>query len=101
MKAKRVITADRDLTDLTSAFWQGVYKAQVPAKRKVKGENPKWPIRSSTLGVHPDLRDEAIEDAKRKGVPTEFLPDGRPLMTSNDHYRRYCRAYGFRHRGLT
>lgn len=57
------------------------------------------PVESDALAVHPKQVEEACEDAKKKGVPTEFLPDGRPVFTSSRHFRRYARAYGFRHRG--
>src|SRR5438132_7662035 len=37
------------------------------------------PIVSDALAVHPRQVREAVEDAKAKGVPTEFQPDGRPV----------------------
>ena len=36
---------------------------------------------------------EAIEDARRKGVETEFRPDGTPMFTSRAHKGKYLRAY--------
>jgi hypothetical protein len=56
------------------------------------------PIVSDALAVHPDQVEEATQDAIAKGVPTEFLPDGRPILTSRSHRRDYLRAYGFHDR---
>lgn len=53
------------------------------------------PHPSDALSVHPRQVAEAVADAKAKGVPTEFLPDGRPLMRSRAHQKEYIKAYGF------
>lgn len=53
------------------------------------------PILSDALAVHPKQVQEAMEDAKRKGVPTEFLPDGRPVLRTRQHRKEYLKAYGF------
>jgi hypothetical protein len=53
------------------------------------------PILSDALAVHPDQVAEATLDAKRKGVPTEFMPDGRPILRTRQHRKEYLRAYGF------
>lgn len=57
------------------------------------------PIYSDAAAVHPSQVNEAIEDAKKKGVPTDFTADGRPIFTSSRHFRKYCKAYGFVHKG--
>jgi hypothetical protein len=57
------------------------------------------PLHSEALAVHPRQIKEATEDAVRKGVPTEFDPEGRPIFTSSRHFRRYAKRYGFFHRG--
>ncbi len=57
------------------------------------------PLHSEALGVHPDQIPEAIEVAKRKGVPTEFDRTGRPIFTSSRHFREYAKKHGFVHRG--
>jgi hypothetical protein len=54
------------------------------------------PHKSDGLAVHPDQVQEATDSAKREGVPTEFLPDGRPVMRSRAHQKAYLKAYGFR-----
>ncbi len=51
---------------------------------------------SDALAVHPRRVAEATRDAIKRGVPTEFLPDGRPVMRSRAHQKAYLRAYGFR-----
>lgn len=56
------------------------------------------PHLSEGLSVHPNQVKEAEESAKRRGVPTQFLPDGRPIMTSRAHQKKYLRAYGFHNR---
>lgn len=57
------------------------------------------PLESEALAVHPDQIPEAIESAKRHGVPTEFTPSGLPIFTSSRHFRNYAKKYGFRHKG--
>jgi hypothetical protein len=56
------------------------------------------PKESDALAVHPLDVPEAIEDAKRKGVPTDFTPDGSPIITSRAHQKAYLRAYGYRNK---
>lgn len=56
------------------------------------------PIISDALAVHPKQVEEAIADAKAKGVPTDFQPDGRPILTSRSHRKAYNKAYGFHDR---
>ncbi len=53
------------------------------------------PLVSDGLAVHPKQVKEAIEDARKKGVPVDFLPDGRPVFTSREQRKNYMRAYGF------
>jgi hypothetical protein len=53
------------------------------------------PIDSYALAVHPTQVQEAMQDAAKKGVHTEFLPDGRPRFKSRNHRKQYMRAYGF------
>lgn len=55
-----------------------------------------WPQQCDALAVHPSQVEEAREDAKRKGVPTDFTPDGRPVITSAAHQKQYAKLYGFR-----
>ncbi len=57
------------------------------------------PLASDGAAVHPNQVKEATEDARNKGVPTDFLPDGRPIFTSRTHRKNYLRAYGMFDRG--
>lgn len=78
------------------------YRAQYPEPSGLAGPDALVhfrPLASVALGVHPDQVPEAREDAKRLGVPTEFTPGGRPVFTSSRHMRRYCKAYGYVHKG--
>lgn len=92
---------EKTALDLSHEFWSSVLAEHQEAKAKSEKALVGWarPIKSDAMAVHPDQVSEAREDAKRKGVPTEFLPDGRPLFTSSRHFRRYARTYGFRHKG--
>lgn len=54
-----------------------------------------WPIVSDALAVHADQVQEAIADAAKKGVPTEFRKDGRPVLRDRAHRKAYLKAYGF------
>jgi hypothetical protein len=53
------------------------------------------PLASDALAVHPNQVKQATEDAKKKGVAVEFMPDGRPVFTSREQRKRYCQMYGF------
>jgi sugar/nucleoside kinase (ribokinase family) len=57
------------------------------------------PLHSEALAVHPEDVPAAIEDARKKGVPVDFDPEGRPVFTSSRQFREYARAYGLVHRG--
>ena len=54
-----------------------------------------WPKVSIALEVHPGQRQEAIEDARRKGVPTDFNERGQPIFTDQAHEKKYHQAYGY------
>lgn len=57
------------------------------------------PMTSNALKVHPDQVQEAKEFAKASGVPTDYTPDGRPIITSSRQFRRLAQIQGFRHMG--
>jgi len=50
---------------------------------------------SDALACHPKDVESYRQDAKRRGVPTEFQRDGRPVMTSRAHQKAYLKAYGY------
>jgi hypothetical protein len=73
----------------------------LPPPKVKKGQLKKaggWPMRSIALAVHPNQVKEAIASAQKRGVPTDFTRDGRPVFTDRDHYNRYMRAYHFYNR---
>lgn len=71
------------------------------AKRPVVGTgNFKKKVVSEALAVHPDQVPEAIEEAKKLGVVSpDFDSHGRPTFENSAHFRRYAKAFGFRHKG--
>lgn len=79
---------------------EAVYRQRHPLPKSDSGvpggtQTAGWPIVSDALAVHPKRRQEAIDDAVAKGVPTEFTPSGQPILRDRAHRREYCRAYGF------
>lgn len=54
-----------------------------------------YPYAADSLGVHPDQRQEAMEDAASRGVPTRFTEDGSIVWESRQHQKQYCQAYGY------
>lgn len=50
---------------------------------------------SDALGVHPDQVPEAMEHARRHGVPTDFAEDGRAVIRSRAHQKALCKVLGF------
>jgi hypothetical protein len=65
-------------------------------KKEFRGVQKGWPIESFTMGVHPDDRVAAMEDAAAHGVKTEYSPDGNPLLRNPSHARRF-RKYAKAH----
>jgi hypothetical protein len=58
--------------------------------RNVQG---KWPILSDAMAVHPSQIPEAQEFDRQHGVPTNYLPDGRPELRDVSHRRAYLKAH--------
>lgn len=57
------------------------------------------PMASRGLAVQPKQVKEATEFAAKNGVPTEYLPDGRPMIVSSRHFRELAKLSGMRHHG--
>ena len=53
-----------------------------------------WPVYSDGAGVHPDQIQDARSAAEQRGVPTDFLPDGRAIFRDRAHRGRYLKAFG-------
>lgn len=99
-KKKQAGTGDgvKSVLDLAADFSKECALAQKPEKGLFGVGNWKRPVESDALAVHPDQIPEAIADAKKKDVPTEFTPDGRPIFRTSYQRRRYLRAYGYKDR---
>jgi hypothetical protein len=54
----------------------------------------KWPIKVDAVGVMPEQVSEARERYAKSGVPTDFTPGGRAIITGPGHYERVCRLMG-------
>lgn len=57
-----------------------------------------YPIKSVALATTPKGVKRAMEDAERRGVPTEYTPDGLCILRDADHRRRFMKAYGMHDR---
>lgn len=57
-----------------------------------------WPIMPDASGVNPEQIPEQMAYDRMMGVPTDYTPDGRPIITGQKHYRDHCRANGLFHR---
>lgn len=51
-------------------------------------------IESDALAVHPRQIPEAMARDKAHGLNIEYLPDGRPKLTSQQQKREMCRSLG-------
>jgi hypothetical protein len=61
----------------------------VESEHVTRPTRPQWPLELDSLAVHPSQIEEARARDRACGVPTEYTPDGRPVMTGPGHYRRY------------
>jgi len=53
-----------------------------------------WPMCSDALGVAPSQIEEATKEARALGVPTEFMADGRAVLTGPQHRKALAEATG-------
>ncbi len=86
---------DRKLPELcpNDAF---VMKRDFGAEGGVRKNHPgNWPMESYAAGVGADQVKEAMKEATKMGVPTEFnSKTGDAIFTSANHRKRYCEAMG-------
>jgi hypothetical protein len=47
------------------------------------------------MGVHPKQRENAMKEARDKGVPTQYTPGGLPIIESVSHQKKLSKLYGF------
>lgn len=103
MKSDRIVVTDKTRFYLDGReVVEDVYRKRYPAPRDDRfelngqtGDGKGWPIVSDALAVHPKRRQEAIDSALDKKVPTEFTMGGQPIFRDRQHRRAYCKAYGF------
>lgn len=85
----------------------GQFQAQVAeGQRRLKARREKAPAlvanafkrgqTSDALAVHPDQVKEATDHAKKCGVPTQYRPDGKPIIVSCAHQKALAKLSGFR-----
>jgi hypothetical protein len=87
---KRFYVENKEVTE--AEFWEAFPPQPLGSGAALFG----WkPLVSDALAVHPRQVQEAIADAAKKGVPTEFQKDGRPILRSREHRKAYMKAYGF------
>jgi hypothetical protein len=75
--------------NLCELFSTGIAYAGVEKERH---NNPKA---CKALKVHPSQVKEAIDDARKKGVPTNFTKEGLPEFDNRRHQAKYLKAYGY------
>lgn len=77
---------------------QEEYEKRYPPPKKTGGPSSLigWskPVESDALSVHPSQVKEAMERDRAHGVPTEYTPDGRPIIRSYAHKRALMRSLG-------
>jgi hypothetical protein len=57
-----------------------------------------WPMKSWAAGVAIDQIPEAMEHARKHGVPTEFAPDGDVIFRDRAHRKAYLKIIGMHDR---
>jgi hypothetical protein len=72
-----------------------VYERDYTAERALTRPPANWPMESDALGVHESQIEQARAESVRVGVPTDFTRDGRAILTSPGHRKRYAEAIGF------
>jgi len=83
-----------DIRDALDQFYRSLHQRRGTGRAGASFRGFK-PIKSDALAVHPAQVKEAEADAKKKGVPVEFMKDGRPVFTSRSQRKRYMQIYGF------
>lgn len=85
--------------EVTETEYRSVYpKREAVGSHDVSSFVQFKPLASDAMAVHPKQVKEAREDAVKKGVPVDFLEDGRPVFTSRKQRADYLKAYGFHDR---
>lgn len=53
-----------------------------------------WPIKSDALGCNPNEIATFRKVTKEQGVPTDYTPDGRAIIHSENHKRKLGKLHG-------
>lgn len=70
----------------------------VEVSRRAEAGMPRYPLPLEVLAVHPAQIHQQRELDRAMGVPTDYQPDGSPVMRDAGHYRRYRKAHGYHFR---
>lgn len=82
-----------DLRDALDEFYQQMHTAPRRSGGRGGARVGIKPHASEALAVHPDQREEAMALDRKLGVPTEYLPNGQPIMRSRAHQKEWIRAH--------
>lgn len=55
---------------------------------------PRYPHESVAMGVHPRQVGAATEYGRKVGIPTEYTPEGKAIITSRAHKREFLKHHG-------
>jgi len=80
-----------ELCDVCSFVMNRDFRAEHGGHTDTPGN---WPLLSDACGVAHDQVKEAHEESVKAGVPTDFTEDGRAILTSPLHRKKYCEAMG-------
>lgn len=67
----------------------GVIEIKKKRTKVMKVSTALWPLHSEAAAVNPEHVGRAMEDAREKGVPTEFDAIGCPIFTGPGHRKAY------------
>lgn len=81
-------TRTKDRCNLCELFAHGPTYTHV---ERMRANNPQP---SLSMKVHESQIPEAMAHARRHGVPTNFTPDGRPLIEGRRHQKAYAATRG-------
>lgn len=65
----------------------------VEVTRSRRQHRPRYPLAIEALAVYPDQIDESREYDRKHGVPTDYRPDGSPIVSDSRHYYQYRRIH--------
>jgi len=85
----------KDGVEVSKEEWMGKDKTkEVLESGSFNTISTGWPFHSDALGVHPDQAKEAYAESVAMGCPTKFDSEGRAILESREHRKKYCEANG-------